>query len=308
MSPDGKVAFNSLENDGNVYLVPLDPAEGAGLSQAKLTDETSEQTWADVARRAPSLTYVSNSEGNFDVWLKDLTTGESRNLTRSSQFEGSPVIRDDGSAIAYVERAEDSDVVNICIRAADGDIQRHPAPPTSRPQDWSPDGRYVLLDSGRVRDFGLKVLDTISGETLPVLANPNRPIKHGSFSPDGNWIVFSATGPAEALAARFDPTSPTRPEEWLAVSEQEDLARMPQFSPDGRWVVYGSVRDGHSCLWKQQVYPTTMQRVGVPEPVAHFHDFALEFRRYTEHMSVGDAGVALPLYQMSGQIWLSKLE
>jgi Tol biopolymer transport system component len=147
--------------------------------------------------------------------------------------------------------------------------------------NWSPDGRYLLLNSeGR-----LWKLPVESGEPAPVpTGSVNRINNDHGISPDGKWFAISAghiylvpstggepkqitsqtpsyyhgwspDGGTLAYCARregnFDIYTISRnggPERRLTVHPGYDDG--PDYSPDGRWIYFNSDRSGSWDIWR----------------------------------------------------------
>src|SRR5262245_55686531 len=76
-----------------------------------------------------SIAYSSPGSGRGDIYSWDRTTGTSRRLTNSDDFEGQPAFSPDGERIAYQRQDRDHGRWRIWIMDADGSQQR----PISKP-------------------------------------------------------------------------------------------------------------------------------------------------------------------------------
>jgi dipeptidyl aminopeptidase/acylaminoacyl peptidase len=71
------------------------------------------------------------------------------------------------------------------------------SPDIMAPSDWSPDGRYILIQKGRVFQRDIYALSLSSngkpdGEPIPIAMNPAFDERDPKFSPDGHWIAYES--------------------------------------------------------------------------------------------------------------------
>jgi Tol biopolymer transport system component len=114
---------------------------------------------------------------------------------------------------------------------------------------WTPDGRRVAFASNRAGPFNLywKPADG-SGpeERLTTSPNPQFP---RSWSPDGKWLTFDESQPANGTDIRVLPMFGDRkPRPLLQTPFDESGAT---FSPNGRWVAYTSNQSGRFEIYVQ---------------------------------------------------------
>jgi Tol biopolymer transport system component len=192
LSPDGQqVAFRAL-ND--IYTMRI------GAPPQPLTRDhwwKSDPAWSPDGRY---LSYSTDRAGRLDIWLRDLATGEDRQLT---EFAGAAAVSAswsrDGSMLAFLDQTGAVHTVEV----ATGDIQQvftatfEPGRPT-----WSPDGRVIALAaikpySARYREGLSKILliDRMTGagtyvDPLPFRSIQTRGDDGPVWSPDGTKMAF----------------------------------------------------------------------------------------------------------------------
>jgi serine/threonine protein kinase len=110
---------------------------------------------------------------------------------------------------------------------------------------WSPDSRYIVVDSLGKGIFQVRADGATPPETL--LESKEGFQRPWSFTPDGRWLAYDdyTSGrsqiwilPVEERGGRL---KAGRPQQLLRSNFDEGL---PSFSPDGRWVAYQSNESG----------------------------------------------------------------
>jgi len=192
LSPDGtKVAFRAL-ND--IYTMTL------GQPPKPLTNDDrwkSDPAWSPDGRL---LSYSTDRAGKLDIWLRDLTTGQDRQLTNlpnAAAVSGS--WSRDGKFLAFL----DHNGAVYTVEVATGAVQKvfnvtfEPGRPT-----WSPDGTVIALAaivpySARYREGLSKILlvNRVTGAARYVDPLPQRSLQTRGddgpvWSPDGAKMAF----------------------------------------------------------------------------------------------------------------------
>ncbi|MEV6611093.1 amidohydrolase family protein [Kutzneria sp. NPDC051319] len=192
LSPDGtKVAFRAL-ND--IYTMTI------GQSPQPLTRDDwwkSDPAWSPDGR---FLSYSTDRAGKLDIWLRDLGTGQERQLTNlpnAAAVSGS--WSRDGKFLAFLDQTG----ALYTIEVATGTVQKvftatfEPGRPT-----WSPDGTVIALAaivpySTRYREGLSKILlvNRVTGAAQYVDPLPHRSLQTRGddgpvWSPDGTKMAF----------------------------------------------------------------------------------------------------------------------
>src|SRR5690606_18119970 len=107
-----------------------------------------------------------------------------------------------------------------------------------RSPGWSPDGRWLVLESGEHSFRDIYRVEVDSGSVLRLTAAPEGNFEP-TISPDGQTIAFvsSPAGNAEIYAMSSDGGDPRR----LTNSPRDDTG--PRWSPDGRTLAFCSARE-----------------------------------------------------------------
>jgi Tol biopolymer transport system component len=160
-SGDGEwIVFNSDRDGGALggYLVRPD---GSDLTRLPIDG------WVEYATFSPDgsrIAFMRHVGSNYDIFVADVATGETIQLTDASGSDGWPSWSPDGTTIAFSTERDDclrapddqdcwhddepGEHHDIWIMDADGGNQRRVTPESGQFVTWSPDGRYLLI-SGR---------------------------------------------------------------------------------------------------------------------------------------------------------------
>ncbi|MGI8783935.1 MAG: TolB family protein, partial [Acidobacteriota bacterium] len=198
--------------------------------------------------------------GHAHLFLRDLTTGETRRLTKGPGGAGDyNKMSPDGKQIAYVWG--EAGIVDVRIVGIDGAEPRvlH----SNRDMvllnrqlvhEWSPDGKYVAATVFQDRTSQL-VLFSVADGSVRVLKtlNTNFQWNKMSFSPDGRFVAYDLSPqggwhPRDILAIPVE----GGPEIPLVQHPANDL--LLGWTPDGREVLFSSNRSGRWDLWVVQVF------------------------------------------------------
>ncbi len=146
------------------------------------------------------VTYVSNRDGQFDVYYSELS-GRVRRVTNHPSVHHGPQFSPDGARIAYasnrselinnwdtfVMSLEDGTERRITQHQGEADEMSYYANQAPR---WSPDGTRVLISSSIAGSYDLLAIDP---ETLERESIASRPWdeSNGQWSPDGRKVAYT---------------------------------------------------------------------------------------------------------------------
>ena len=203
ISPDNRVAFVS-DRAGHNQILELDPDTGKQF--LLVADKSQEPAWSPDGKH---LAYTGYDQGYSQIFVTNVETGQSTNLTQAFQHASGPTWSPDGQSIAYVvQTTGGSQIESIQVDTAD----RHPLTPASgwnTSPAFSPDGKTLLFMSNRDGNPDLYAMDVASGSVNRLTRDPAYD-SGGRYSPDGKKIVF-----------------------W---SERSGVAELYEMNPDGNGV------------------------------------------------------------------------
>lgn len=188
----GEILFPDLAGTGGQRGVSV--YEVKTLARKPLSQIAGMQ-WSYVAARQTILHAASTREG-FVLRERSLADGTDRDLATLGSLVAPAIASPDGARIAY-SAAGKSDVVDpgceLSLMTFDGKRERVLVPmqrPCSYPVAWSPDGRFLLLNTA---GSGPRILNLETTESWPVHPDAARQPdwSASSWSPDGSFVLLT---------------------------------------------------------------------------------------------------------------------
>jgi serine/threonine-protein kinase len=183
---------------------------------------------------------VGTDDGKEAIaWVYDLRTGGSlRRLTFGGRNQF-PIWTRDGRFITFQSDREGD--AAIFRQAADGsgpaERLTKPGPGVSHePESWSPDGKTLSLNVTTAGNQSIWTATAGSGNTISLFADTPAVEKQSSFSPDGRWLAYMATGVAGV--GRQEVFIQPFPSTGAKYQVSTGGGRAPVWSPDGKQLFF----------------------------------------------------------------------
>lgn len=218
ISPDGeRIAFERCPEGEpcHVFLMNADGSDQRRLDDVRCTlkpiCDDSAPAWGPNGELVINLASGREKTGDFggqiqrsEIVILDLEKGTQRNVARVDAWQadiGRPVWSPDGRQIAYEHHwSALSSRQGIALRVVSARGGRsHQITPyklaAGDHPDWSPDGRWLVFrtDADQESPSQLALVHP-DGSGLRQFDTPGDTVLSASFSPDGDWIVYSAPG------------------------------------------------------------------------------------------------------------------
>lgn len=250
---NGMVVVNRVRRQFDIWRFPVDESPEENVRRAvRITQQTSEVHTPSVAPGDRELAYVSDSGGHANIWVVNLETSQSRQIT----FENDPGMRvglplwsPAGEQIAYFTSLGSS--WNYSLVQPDGSNPRLLARNAGW-ATWSPDGRWLYYSDYPV---GTDLHKVPAAGGSPVLVRSDR-ASRVALSPDGASLYYAIERPVVTGGSDLE-IRVARPEN----APSRVLARIPArraapwggfqpvVSPDGQWLSLALLDGVTSNLW-----------------------------------------------------------
>jgi len=297
----GRIVFASLEENVDVWRVPLDAHSGlAAGAVERITDDAASDKLRSVSADGKTLFFISSRTKRDEVWMKDLQTGLERQLTHTGVVEASA--SPDGSRVAFSTNDAGKRRIEI-IDTADSALSKL-CDRCDAPGGWSPDGKRLLYRGGA--PSGLLLHDFTSSLETQLLTHASWSLQRPRFTPDGRSVTFHAAKSPNVrhiYTAPLGVGGPVPQQSWVPVVS--DHGCHPSWSQNGTRLYHFSSRDGAFCPWVQNVDSASGRPIGAPRAVMHFHHPGLRATTGAEAFEDVQAGyLYITLTESTGNIWM----
>jgi Tol biopolymer transport system component len=249
---NGKIAFatvtvNSTGTGSNYDIWRM---SANGTNQQPLTSSSGNDTDPTYSPNGKSIAFLSNRDGNTDVWLMDATGGSQRRLIANPmKDEYAPSWSPDGKKIAFVSNVDPSgngnnvDLEVYVYQRGIGEIKQltdntvdenHPA--------WAPGGRKIAFVSSRDGDDEIFTMKPDGTRQRKLTNNTSVDDYEPDWSPGGTKIAFTSDRDnfdGEVYTMNSDGTA----QRTLTFTQ---ASGQPAWSPDGTKLAFFSARDNEN--------------------------------------------------------------
>jgi len=212
----------------------------ASWREYNLSQHPAEDRSPAWSRDGKHIAFESHRDGNWEVYLLELDSGELTRVTQDLAFDGAPAWSPDGTHLAF-ESYRDGNWEIYLLELESGQLARLTDDPAGDyGPAWAPDGDHIAFTSWRDGDKEIYLMDA-DGSNQRNLTNSPGDDERPAWSPDGQKLAF--------VSSRDGHTT----EIYLMDAEGENQTRLthndvndwaPTWSPDGLEIVCASYNNG----------------------------------------------------------------
>jgi len=211
--------------------------DGTALGPGMPADEYSEPSLSPDGSRVAFILYDPST--NLDVWTSDVSQKPPTRFTFSAADDYLPIWSPDGTRIAFAsqQRPDLPKMCQIYVKPSSGAVGEELVLNTTsdtHPDDWSPDGRYLVFDRRDVNTGQDLWILPLVGDRKPFPFVQTRGNEgEGQFSPDGRWIAYASdeSGTWQVYVQPF----PANGAKWQVSTEG---GAEPRWRRDGKELFY----------------------------------------------------------------------
>ncbi len=189
---------------------------------------------------AEKIVYVSNRDGNFEIYVMNTNGKKRKKLTENNVADFGPDWSPNGKKIVFASNREGN--FEIYSMDADGSNVKRLTQNNANDYEpaWSPDGRKIIFSSNRDGNQEIYVMDA-NGENLQNLTISAAFDQHPAWSPNGNQIAFSSdrNGSFRIFIMNADGSN------VRILTNSNEGAGSPAWSPDGSKVAFQALSNGN---------------------------------------------------------------
>jgi eukaryotic-like serine/threonine-protein kinase len=234
-SDAGLFAYRTGPSTGRNNFVWFDRS---GTAQETIPGSDDSDAFHSSLSRDGSRLAFSRIDGTADIWVLDVKRGVSTRVTFDPAFDLTPEWAPDGHRIAFTSNRRGPSEFALYMKSVDGtgtdELLNAEGLGTTAPNDWSPDGRFILYVIGGFKGGRDIMALPLEGDRkpVPVVATPFNETS-GQFSPDGQWIAFQSneSGRPEIYVQPF-----RRPGQKVRISTEGGI--QVRWRGDGRELFY----------------------------------------------------------------------
>ena len=249
---DGKLIFHSDRDETLMYLFMI--SRNPSWRKLQMTPLWMYSPGEITVGR--KLFFVSDRDGNPEIYLKDQDSQEITRLTNDLADDVFPVISPDGETIAFVSNRDGDD--EIYLMDMDGANIRQLTHNTFTDgfPSWSPDSENIVYQTNRDVNYELYIMSTSGLDLMRVTNDPAADVQP-SWGPDGIQIAFISTRSEfeEIYIYNLETGSLAQMTTFKASTE------MPGWNPNGRYLTFSSNYQGNREIYVMDVEKRTILNV-----------------------------------------------
>jgi Tol biopolymer transport system component len=207
-------------------------------------------TWSPDGSR---IAYNSDESGNWDIWIKQIATGQKVNVTQDHLgFDGRPAWSPDGEWIAFISERHEGGIFIMPSLGGSPTLITRLDPEAYEfgfvflsTLSWSPDSKTLVYTIGQntysVNVRGESPKQIFTSQQGMLLDTP-------TWSPDGHRIAFTGITGTGVTVSRIGSVQSEGSNPQIAINWQ-NYNHSPTWTPDSRGLLFISDRSGSQDIW-----------------------------------------------------------
>jgi serine/threonine protein kinase/Tol biopolymer transport system component len=306
-SRNGRMVFAAENSTELGFEMPFDGNAGRALGPLQRIRRDSTPTGrSSISEDGRLLAFPKYEFAAGSLWVRDLRTGEERQLAATPRTPLNPVLSVDGRMVGYTVTSNETGGAGGpgtgFVVETSGGVPRRICDDCQVDLFTRDNQQVIFADPSRSTLFRM---DIRTGVRTPFITSSRGPVDRPMISPNGAWLTFNAPG-GVYLAPVHSDRAPTDAE-WTRILETTSAGRTAGMSPDGSLLYLLLERDGFRCLYSLKLDPATGQPRSEPSVVTHFHDEARRWGTTGLGSAVAANRFVASLYETTGNIWMTTI-
>jgi Tol biopolymer transport system component len=289
------------------FQMPFDGNAGKALGPLqRIRRDSAPSGRSSMSEDGRLLAFPKYEFASGSLWVRDLRTGEERQLAATPRTPLNPVVSVDGRLVGYTvtstETGGASGPGTGFVIDSSGGVPRKVCD-NCEVALFSRDNQQVIF--GGPSRTTLFRMDMRTSVQTPFVTSSRGPVDRPMISPNGAWFTFNLPD-GVYLAPLHSDRAPTDAE-WTRVLETTSAGRTAGMSPDGSLLYVLLERDGFRCLYALKLDPATGRPRSEPYVVAHFHDQSRRWGTTGLGSAVAANLFVASLSETTGNIWMTTI-
>jgi Tol biopolymer transport system component/tRNA A-37 threonylcarbamoyl transferase component Bud32 len=297
---DGTVAWTAVEPNINIWALRLDSPQS---DPVQLTRGVHFQLAPHVSVDGRYLLWTRLASNTYSTWWWDTQTARDPEELKTFPPRCSVILSPDAKRIVYAANGKAQ--APLFEYLVNPKTTRMICRDCGTPLDFWRGASQVLYTDGRA----LKLVNTETGQSLPIVEQAGRSIIDAAVSPAGNRMAFVSRvdeDRAQVIVAAMHGDEVESTSNWVHITSGAKWSDKPRWSADGLTLYYYDTLDGFGCLYAQ-AFDKDGRPSGKPTALRHLHSVGFSTLQLSEsgfNLAVGGGKLFFNIDKVSSNIWL----
>jgi tol-pal system beta propeller repeat protein TolB len=228
-APDGsRIAFTSGKDDISNFTLYTIAADGT--NPRRLLEPVKGDNWYPTwSPQGDKIAFQSNRDGNFEIYIVEVKTGEVTRLTNNQATDSMPNWSPDGEKIVFVSDAKGDAEIHVMNADGTNRMRLTQSPGQDTQPAWSCDGNRIVFMSGRDGNGEIYVMNAdgsdqtrltsteFQSEWSPQWAHNDEKILFSAPYDEGNWEIYMMDADGSNVIRLTEEKGDDRHATWLEI-------------------------------------------------------------------------------------------